>query len=57
MWIEGIDVLVTVASIGLGLFRLWLSWSVGQEVWHEQRNKKRPEARGDEPLRESTRAA
>lgn len=57
MWIEGIDVLVTVASIGLGLFSLGLSWSVGKEVWEEQRNKKRPEAREDERLRESARAA
>lgn len=40
MWIEGIDVLVTVLSIGLGLVSLWLSWSVGQEVWLEKRQRK-----------------
>lgn len=57
MWIEGIDVLVTLLSLSLGLFSLWLSWSVGREVWEEQRNRKRPKARNNEPLRESTRAA
>lgn len=57
MWMEGIDVLLTLLSISLGLFSLWLSWSVGREVWEEQRNKKRPEARDKKPLRESARAA
>lgn len=40
MWIDWVDFVVTMSSIGLGLFSLWLSWSVAQDVWLTNKSEK-----------------